>query len=183
MSANSRFIPHARSSGLIITDLDPEVIIYDKERDKAYCLNQTSALVWKYANGKRTVAEIAQAMEHKLHSPVDEQVVWFALQQLEKDRLMRADAALPKQAVGISRREFVKKMGMTAVAVTVPAVISMTAPLSAFAQSCLPITTQGCTSSSQCCDGCCCTTSNPANGVFCTTPTICNPGFLGGHCI
>ena len=183
MSINNRFVPHARSTGLIITDLDEEILVYDKECDKAFCLNQTSALVWKYSNGKRTVAEIARAMEHKLHSSVDVQVVWFALQQLEKDHLMRADAALPKQAAGISRREFVKKMGMTAVAVTVPAIISMTAPLSAFAQSCLPIATQGCTASSQCCNGCCCTTSNPGNGVFCTTPTICTQGFVGGTCI
>jgi len=150
MPRNSRFVPHARSSGLIITDLDEEALVYDKERDKAYCLNQTSALVWKYANGKRTVAEIAQAMEHKLHSPVDEQVVWFALQQLEKDRLLRPDAPLPVQASELSRREFVRKMGILAVGVSVPAIISMTAPQSAFAASCLPDTTPNCSASSQC---------------------------------
>ena len=52
--------PHARSEGLVITDLDDEILIYDKERDKAHCLNQTAALVWKYSDGKRSVAEIAQ---------------------------------------------------------------------------------------------------------------------------
>ena len=174
MPRNSRFVPHARSSGLIITDLDAEVLIYDKERDKAFCLNETSALVWKYSNGKRNVAEIARAMANKLHSPVDEQVVWFALQQLEKDRLMRSDALLPKQAAGISRREFVKKMGMTAVAVTVPAIISMTAPQSAFAQSC-SADGANCNGNSQCCSSCCCTKTGT-----CTTPSTCTA--LGGVC-
>ena len=142
--------PHARSQGLVITELDDEILVYDKARDKAHCLNQTAALVWKYSDGKRTVADIAQRMENRLHSPVDEQIVWFALKQLEKDHLLRDEIKLPNGFAEISRREFVKQMGKAAIAVTVPIVISMTAPESALAASCL-LEGAPCTQQLQCC--------------------------------
>jgi hypothetical protein len=146
--------PHARSEGLVITDLDDEILIYDKNRDKAHCLNVTAALVWKLSNGKRSASDIAQAMAKKIDSPVDEQVVWFALRQLEKDHLLQNEITMPRALAGITRREFVKKMGMAAVAVTAPIVISMTAPQSALAATCLS-NESPCTSSTQCCSGCC----------------------------
>jgi len=120
--------PFARSEGLVVTELDDEIMVYDKDRDKAHCLNQTAALVWKYSDGKRTVAEIAQRMQNKLHSPVDEQIVWFALQQLEKDHLLQNEMAMPRAIAGITRREFVKKIGVAAIVIGLPRVVSMTAP-------------------------------------------------------
>ena len=163
MPRNSRFVPHARSSGLVITNFDAEVLIYDKERDKAYCLNETSALVWKYSNGKRTVSEIAAAMQNRMHSPVDEQVVWYALKQLEKDHLLQDRVTLPTQLAGVTRREFVKKMGLAAAAVTMPVIISLTAPQSALAASCLA-DGSSCTSGAQCCSGICSSVQGPARG-------------------
>jgi len=154
MPKANHFIPNARSEGLIITDLDDEILVYDKARDKAHCLNQTAALVWKYSNGKRTVADIAQLMEKKLGSPVDEQIVWYALKQLEQDHLLRDEIALPRALAGVTRREFVKTMGKAAVAVTVPIVISMTAPQSALAVSCLLDGQPAPVSASQCCSKC-----------------------------
>ena len=148
------FLPHARSDELVVTELDDEVLVYDKARDKAHCLNQSAALVWNYSNGKRTVSEIAAAMQNKLHSPVDEQIVWYALGQLEKDHLMEGHLPVPNELAGISRREFVKTMGKVAVAVTVPIVISLTAPRAALAASCLP-NGSPCSSGTQCCSGFC----------------------------
>jgi hypothetical protein len=157
------FFPRARSQGLIITELDDEILIYDKERDKAHCLNQTAALVWKYSNGKRNVAEIAAAMQNKLHSLVDAQIVWYALDQLEKDHLMQGHLQVPNEMAGITRREFVKTMGKAAVVVTVPIVFSLTAPRSAWAASCL-VDLSPCTSGTQCCSGCCGIAFHPARG-------------------
>jgi len=150
MPKANQFVPHARSQGLVITDLDDEILVYDKARDKAHCLNQTAALVWKYSNGERSVADIAQVMEKKLGSPVDEQIVWFALQQLEKDHLLQNAVPVPNEFAGITRREFVKTMGKAAVAVALPIVISMTAPTPALAVSCLP-QNASCSTDNQCC--------------------------------
>ncbi|HEX7588208.1 MAG TPA: PqqD family peptide modification chaperone [Anaerolineae bacterium] len=163
MSRAHSSTPHARSDELVVTELGDEVLVYDKARDKAHCLNQTAALVWKYSNGKRTVSEIAAAMQNKLHSPVDEQIVWYALGQLEKDHLMEGRLPVPNELAGISRREFVKTMGKVAVAVTVPIVISLTAPRAALAVSCLADGTP-CLSGTQCCSGNCGTAVGPARG-------------------
>jgi hypothetical protein len=152
MPRTNRFIPHARSEGLVITDLDDEILVYDKERDQAHCLNQTAALVWKYSNGKRSLRDIAHLMEKQLGSVVDEQIVWLALQQMEKDHLLQEDVRLPQAFATVSRREFVKKMSLAAVAVTVPRIISITAPQSAFAASCIP--NGQCGFNQTCCSGC-----------------------------
>lgn len=154
MPKASQFIPQARSEGLVITDLDDEVLVYDKARDKAHCLNQTAALVWKYSNGKRTVAEIAAAMQKKLGSPVDEQIVWYALGQLENDHLLRDALKMPRTLVGITRREFVRQMGMAGIIVILPMINSMSAPEAGGITSCLH-DGQGCSISTQCCSGCC----------------------------
>jgi len=175
-------LPHARSQDLVITDLDDEILVYDKARDKAHCLNQTAALVWKYSNGNRTVAEIAEAMEKKLGSHVDEQIVWFALQQLEKDHLLRGDVTIPSKFNGITRREFIKSVGMTAAAITIPNMLSLTAPQSALAASCTPCgqcaTTPG--TCSDCCGGTgnCNFDSNCASHLRCCCFTAGTPVWL-----
>ena len=40
-------LPAAREEGLIIQEMADEVLVYDRERYKAHCLNQTAALVWR----------------------------------------------------------------------------------------------------------------------------------------
>jgi hypothetical protein len=166
--------PHARSAGLVVTELDDEILVYDKERDKAHCLNHTAALVWKYSNGKRGVAEIAAAMQKKLGSPVDAQIVWFALGQLEKDHLLRNTVDMPKELVGVTRREFVRQMGMAAMMVTLPLINSMSAPDAGGITSCVA-NGQPCTISTQCCSQCCSGTQvNPGGAGHPPSPT-CQP--------
>lgn len=167
-------LPHARSEGLVVTDLDDEILVYDKERDKAHCLNQTAALVWKYSDGKHTAAEIAARMQSKLRTSVDEQVVWFALRQLEQDHLLRDDLALPRSLAGITRREFVKKMGAVAVLAALPSIHSITAPNAPGALSCLP-NGQQCTSSTQCCSQCCATSQVNPRGAGPAAIFTCQP--------
>ena len=47
-------MPQARRSGLIIQEVDSEILIYDQETDKAHCLNPTAAKVWNYCDGETT---------------------------------------------------------------------------------------------------------------------------------
>lgn len=176
--------PRARFEGLVITDLDEEILVYDRDRDKAHCLNQTAALVWKYSNGERSVAEIAAAMEKKLGSPVDERIVWFALGQLENDHLLRDGVKMPRALAGITRREFVLQMGKAALVISVPVVISLTAPQSALAVSCIPNgqpcvppagPTNGPSASVGCCSGCCNPPNSPGRTSSGVALGICGP--------
>jgi hypothetical protein len=150
-------VPRARTEGLVIQELPDEVLVYDRDRDKAHCLNQTAALVWKYCDGKTTVTDMAKRLERDLKSGrVDEKVVWYALGQLSKDHLLEETVVPPAILAGMSRREMVRVLGLAAV-VAVPLVTSIVAPTPAQAATCLP-SGSACSpvgTSTTCCSGQC----------------------------
>lgn len=147
-------VPRARTEGLVIQELPDEVLVYDRDRDKAHCLNQTAALVWKYCDGKTTVTNIAKRLELDLKTEhVDEKVVWYALDQLSKDHLLEENMVPPAILAGMSRREMVRVLGLAAV-VAIPLVTSIVAPTPAQASTCLP-SNASCTAGAQCCSGTC----------------------------
>jgi len=75
--------PIARKKSLIIKELPTETLVYDLETDKAHCLNETAARVWKNCDGQQTVAQLRELTEQETNSPVPEEMVWLALDQLE----------------------------------------------------------------------------------------------------
>ncbi len=147
-------VPRARTEGLVIQELPDEVLVYDRDRDKAHCLNQTAALVWRYCDGKTSVTNMARRLERDLKTErVDEKVVWYALGQLSKDHLLEEDLVSPALLTGMSRREMVRVLGVAAV-VAIPLVTSIVAPTPAQAATCLN-SGSACTGSAQCCSGIC----------------------------
>ena|ERR1044071_2617136 len=146
-------MPKARSEGLVIQDLADEVLVYDLERDKAHCLNQTAALVWRHCDGKNTVSEIARVLSKEAGSPVSDEVVWLALGQLKKAQLVSDPVKPGGRKRALTRREVIKRVGIGA-AVAIPVVTSIVAPLAVQAATCLG-SGQTCTSSAQCCSGLC----------------------------
>ena len=118
--------PSARKDQLIVKEVDGEVLVYDLESNQAHCLNETAARVWKNCDGKRTVAQLCELLEQETNSPVPEEMVRLALDQLEKFKLLE-DAPVKSFAIsGMNRRELVKRIGITALAV--PVIISIAAP-------------------------------------------------------
>jgi hypothetical protein len=77
-------LPKARRSELITAELEGELLVYDRSSDKAHCLNETAAFVWARCDGRTSVANIAGLLERERKTPVSDEVVWFALDQLEK---------------------------------------------------------------------------------------------------
>jgi len=154
MKVNGGGLPRARQEGLVIEELAGEVLVYDSERDKAHCLNQTAALVWKYCDGRTTASSMARRLERELKtSKVDEKVVWFALDQLSKDHLLDETFVPPGILNGLSRRQMVRVLGIAAV-VAVPLVTTIVVPTARAATSCQAPGSQ-CGTSSQCCSGLC----------------------------
>lgn len=133
--------PNARADELVVETLKDEILIYDLSRDQASCLNPTAALVWKYADGKTSVADIAKKMSKDLGSSVDTRVVYYALEQLDKKHLLAQSVQAPKQYQQMSRRDFLVKAGVVGAAVAIPVVIAMAAPSPAMAGVC---STGGC---------------------------------------
>jgi hypothetical protein len=158
----TKTVPSARKDGLVVQELPDEVLVYDSERHKAHCLNPTAALVWKHCDGRRSVAEMARLLEKSLGTgAVSEDVVRFALNQLERDHLLEEKLMWPTGAKPISRRELVRRLGIGA-AVAIPLITSILAPSVAYAGSgANPGAT--CTSNSDCSGGLTC--QNIINGT------------------
>lgn len=142
-------IPLARKESLVIKELPDETLVYDRERDKAHCLNSTAALVWKNCDGKRTITQLRELLEADAGSPVPVEMVWLALDQLESFQLLD-DAPLKHFHLAGSRRNLVKRIGFAVLAL--PAIISITAPPAQAQVSLLP------------------------PGACCLNPTLCQSG-------
>lgn len=143
---NQAILPTARDEGLIIQEMADEVLVYDRERYKAHCLNKTAALVWRHCDGKTTVADIARLMRDELQMPVGEELVWLGVEQLQKAHLLGKSAGRVRpQQGGMSRRKALQKLGWAA-AVGLPLVTSIIAPRAVEASTCAIV----CASSSQC---------------------------------
>ena len=158
MSNAKELLPLARTDALVVKELEDEVLVYDLQRHKAHCLNPTAASVWKRCDGKFALTDMARLLEKELKTPVRDEVVWLALQQLDKFHLLQVRATGPSARPALSRRELMRSIGVTAL--LLPAIISITAPPSAQAQSCKANGT-GCESGLECCSGCCLGTCQP----------------------
>jgi hypothetical protein len=123
-----------QSEELLLEELPDELMIYDPPRNKAFCLNQTAAFVWRHADGNTTVSEMTALMEQQLGKPVSEQMVWFALDMLSKDGLLASSMTVPEAVVDLSRRKLLQKLGAGALALPVVTVL-MVSPAKAHASS------------------------------------------------
>ncbi len=128
--------PLARKEGLVIQELPDEVLVYDLDRDRAHCLNETAAFVWQRCDGRTSTVEIARSLGQKVNAPIDEKVVWFAIDQLGRNHLMSSLPVPPQSVAGLNRREMVRVLGIAAV-VAVPVVASIVAPAPAEAATCV----------------------------------------------
>lgn len=168
---NSSQKPVARREGLVVQEMPDEVLVFDTETNKAHCLNETAAFVWKACDGNRSVAEITKLFGDESGKPVDENLVWLAIDQLNESKLLAEE--LKPNFGGQSRREVIKKMGLAAV-VALPIVASLVAPTAALAVTC----TSPVTSCSPCDNAAPC--SVPGQGANGCTPAAGNNN--GGMC-
>lgn len=173
--------PISRKSNIVVQDLENEVLIYDLTINKAFCLNETSRLVYALCDGTRTVAEISDEMSKRLKTLVSEDFVYLALDELKKNNLLENSDEITDHFAGMSRREAVKKVGL-ATMVALPIISSVVAPSAVMAQSGGNLAIgANCTTNPQCQSGNCISGINP-------TPICCSattqffgipPGFFG----
>jgi hypothetical protein len=151
-------LPRRRADGLVIHDLPDEVLVYDRERDQAHCLNQTAALVWRACDGSLPPARIAQQLTAQLDQAISEDVVLLALAQLDQFHLLEPAPGYQATLSALSRRQMVRTLGVAA-AVALPVITSIIAPTPAQAATCIAAG-QPCSPTILCCSplGC-----NPSN--------------------
>lgn len=156
--------PVARQEGLVVQEMTDEILVFDLEANKAHCLNQTAASVWKVCDGENSVSMIARLLETESGKPVAEDLVWLAIDQLNESRLLFEPVAVDFK--NQSRREVIKKIGLAAV-IALPLVSSLVAPTAARAVACSGVVTN--------CTGC-------NNGTPCTGPGGGSGTCQGGAC-
>ncbi|MBS1790768.1 MAG: PqqD family peptide modification chaperone [Acidobacteria bacterium] len=144
--------PKAHQEVLVSNPGGDETVVYDMKTNKAHCLNATAAFVWQRCDGTQSVREIADQFARQQQTAVDESVVWLALKQLDKAKLL--EERVPETLlVNVSRRAILRKLGLAA-AIALPVVASLAVPEAVSAGSCRP-KNAACSSGSQCCSGIC----------------------------
>ena len=172
--------PVSRKSDLVTQEHEKEILIYDLIINKAFSLNETSALIWQLCNGKNSVSEIAAELSRKMKSPISEDFVWLALEQLKNDNLLANANEIPVDFNGLSRRDVIRKVGFTTLA-ALPLIASLSAPKAAFGAS-LAANGTPCTANGQCASTCCGATAAGAANQSCvamgleSTGSFCRAG-------
>jgi hypothetical protein len=128
------FLPEARSAKIITKEVDGEVLVYDLARDKAHCLNETAAAIWKLCDGRTSVPEITRSVSESLGVPVAEIVIQLALKQLSANHLLAEGYEVARQPVNSSRRALVRRLGIGVA--LLPLITSLNAPTALAAVSC-----------------------------------------------
>ena len=128
--------PKARHENLVVQELGDETVVYDEKRNHVHRLNRTAAFVWKNCDGQRTVADLAEILQVEMGVSVSEEIVWLALDRLEKERLLQEKLVRPEDAKNITRRQMLKKAALVGgMTLLLPVVQSIVAPTPAMAMS------------------------------------------------
>lgn len=135
--------PQKRDDEAIVSqEVVGEYVVYDLFRHKAHSLNNTAAFVWQRCDGATSPNEIASQLAEEFgeSSEAAENIVFLALDQLEKQHLMVHKVQRAAKHRGLSRRRIIGLVASTAA----PVVVTLLTPSPAAAMS------GGCTSDADC---------------------------------
>jgi hypothetical protein len=168
-------LPEARNQNIVISELEKELLVYDLAADKAYCLNETSAVIFNACGRNQTFDDLKRQYEFS------DDLIHLALNELKKQDLIESDYVSP--FIGINRREVIRQVGLGTM-IALPVISSLIAPLAADAQILANLALgQTCTSSAQCSSAAPnCANRNPSTGVRCCSATFACQADAGQFC-
>jgi hypothetical protein len=80
--------PRARTTAIILEEVDGEFLLYDLERDRAHCLKDAIAAVWRHADGKTPIDILIARVRQDSTQEISDDVVWGALETLSEVHLL-----------------------------------------------------------------------------------------------
>lgn len=95
--------PVSLKSELVDRSLNNEVLIYDLQSDKAFCLNEMSALIWHLCDGHHSISKISEQLSQKLNKNVTEDLVCLGLEELKRVNLLQNADHIETKFAGLSR--------------------------------------------------------------------------------
>ena len=122
-----------------VETLEGELCLYDWQRMEVHNLNLTAATVWQLCDGQTSPAQMATQLKGDLTPEQAEELVWLTLKRLEKANLLQEAVVPPARRKGLTRREVLKGLGVTAA--LLPVIHSIVAPDPVEAQSPVPTAT------------------------------------------
>ena len=137
----------------LVRQVGSETLVINLQHNKATCLNEMAASVWKLCDGKNTISDISRTLSDRHGTAVQENATRLALVQLEKAGLFSTQPDHRDELQSDTRRTLIKRLSVTSL-LALPAVASVVIPLPAAAASCRP-NGNPCTSNAQCCSGRC----------------------------
>jgi len=131
-------LPKARGpqDGLWVHPIGEEVIVYDLTQHRARSLNGAAATVWRWCDGQTTPEQMTQRLQADSQLPAEEAaaLVSFALNRLDKARLLEPGSGRNEQP-SVTRREMLRRLKTAGVALTLPVILTLSAPTAAMAQT------------------------------------------------
>lgn len=135
-------LPKPRTENIVMQQLNKELLIYDLIINKAFCLNETSTIIFNACDGVTSLDKL------KHQSGFTEDLIYLGLEELQKNNLIENTTI--KHFEGLSRREVIRKVGYASL-VTLPVISSLVAPEAVNAQSGTNLALgQTCSSPTQC---------------------------------
>jgi len=125
-------LPIARQDGLVVRELPDETLVYDLRTNKAHCLNQAAALVWRLCDGHTALLELAAALHTELGVADGEAAARLALRQLSRRALLEQPFAVEPATEILGRREVLRKLAILG---TLPIIMTIAARHAAHALS------------------------------------------------
>ena len=122
-------LPARRTLGLSVQHVGRELLVYDEQTHRAFCLNAVPAAIWPLLDGRHTLADLAAEAGRALGTEVPEPLIPAALDELRRNRLLAPDAA-PSIPGLLDRRAMLGRLGAGA-ALMLPVVTAIAAPRAA----------------------------------------------------
>ena len=190
--------PRTRAEGLLVEQVNDEIVVFDTLSRAAHCLSPLAAIVFEHCNGRTSLEDLAAVASERLGETIDTAAIEETLAQLDERELLDEDP-------GITRRGMIgKTAAVGGAAFAAPLITSVLAPTAASAASatcggpppkptvlCCPCTTGSGTNKDNCCyipsvtNNCQCVkaegnstkfckpSANPAQGtIACTTQFV-----------
>lgn len=120
--------------GLLVEEIDGEVLVVNSATSEAHALNGASAVVFTLCDGATTRAEMATLVAVQTGLPVDTEIVDLALAELVDAGIVTC-AAAPTQA---TRRQMLRRLGLVAGAAAAFPLVETITMLPAAAQGSAP---------------------------------------------
>ncbi len=158
-------LPLAKTQDIVIQDLGKEILIYDLRINKAFCLNETTSIVFRHCDETTGFSDLQ--LKYK---DLSNEIILLSIDILKKNNLLDSEN-YESDFGGLSRREVIKKAGMASM-LSLPVISILAVPQAAAAQSqCLnaQCTFNEFTQSD------CCSSDLRCHGGF--SPPICRPCF------